>query len=498
MFAYLVGVILVSLSSWVYLRWQNLNQFWVKRGVAYLPPHPIMGSLTFLQKKNPATWMIEMYQQFKTPYIGIWLFWRPALIINSPEIAKNILVKDFPSFRDRFLSSGSSDPIGSLNLFTSNDPLWSSMRRRLTSTFTASKLRNFQPLLNSKSQQLIHRIKNTEDKTKFNLRYLFTDFTTDISATTSFGVETNSTLTGEDPMRTITTAFMEFDFFRGLSWTSIFFFPSLVDIFRFSFFPKWATQYFEKIFKIVCQQRLQENRSNESRDFLDVLMKLKEESAKNNEEIPDDIILAQAAIFLFGGFETSGSALSFATYELAYNQEVQDRLYGELKQAKDESPDGQFDMTKLSELTYLNAVFKETLRKYTPMGWLDRIAQEDYKIDEKVTIPAGTPIYVNAIGMHYDEDYYPEPERFNPDRFRPENEAEIKPFTYLPFGEGPRSCIGKRFGQTTVRYGLAYLILNFKIVPVPGAPIPNNVEFEKRGLSLVPGQPLHVDFLPRN
>lgn len=75
------------------------------------------------------------------------------------------------------------------------------------------------------------------------------------------------------------------------------------------------------------------------------------------------------------------------------------------------------------------------------MGWLDRIAEKDYQIDEKLTIPAGTPVYVNALGMQYDPEYFPDPEQFNPDRFLPEN--DIKPFTYMPFGEGPRNCIGK-------------------------------------------------------
>ncbi|CAF4959535.1 unnamed protein product [Pieris macdunnoughi] len=120
MIAIFSSVIVACLITWVYFRWVNVSQFWKRRGVPHLPLHPILGSLTFLQRKNPATWMIEMYQKFNTPYVGIWLFWRPALIINSPEIAKNVLVKDFDYFRDRFLSSGRSDPVGGLNLFTTN------------------------------------------------------------------------------------------------------------------------------------------------------------------------------------------------------------------------------------------------------------------------------------------------------------------------------------------------------------------------------------------
>lgn len=66
-------------------------------------------------------WLRNEYKYYKgTPYFGIWLFWRPALVISDPRLARNILVKDFDAFRDRFISSGNSDPIGALNIFTLN------------------------------------------------------------------------------------------------------------------------------------------------------------------------------------------------------------------------------------------------------------------------------------------------------------------------------------------------------------------------------------------
>lgn len=77
------------------------------------------------------------------------------------------------------------------------------------------------------------------------------------------------------------------------------------------------------------------------------------------------------------------------------------------------------------------------------MGWLDRIAAKDYKLDDKLTIPAGTPVYVNATGIMMDPEYFPDPYGFDPERFMPENEKNIMPYTFMPFGEGPRNCIGK-------------------------------------------------------
>lgn len=66
-----------------------------------------------------AFWLRKLYQ-LKSPYVGIWFFWRPGLVVNSPEIARRILVKDHANFRNRYLSSGKSDPIGGLNIFTVN------------------------------------------------------------------------------------------------------------------------------------------------------------------------------------------------------------------------------------------------------------------------------------------------------------------------------------------------------------------------------------------
>lgn len=86
------------------------------------------------------------------------------------------------------------------------------------------------------------------------------------------------------------------------------------------------------------------------------------------------------------------------------------------------------------------------------MGWFDRICSKDYKIDDKLTIPAGTPVYVNGIGMQKDAKYFPDPEKFDPDRFLPENERDIEPFTYMPFGEGPRICIGKKQFYLSLHY----------------------------------------------
>jgi cytochrome P450 len=94
------------------------------------------------------------------------------------------------------------------------------------------------------------------------------------------------------------------------------------------------------------------------------------------------------------------------------------------------------------------AVFTETLRKYPILPFLDRMCCSDYELpapngNGTITLPAGTGVYIPILGIHYDSTYYPEPEKFNPDRFTEENKRSRPKYAYIPFGEGPRMCIGK-------------------------------------------------------
>nr|QPF77618.1 cytochrome P450 monooxygenase CYP324A39 [Ostrinia furnacalis] len=431
---------------WAYTRWARVKRFWAELGVPHLRAHPLYGSLDFLHHENPAVWMRRLYDR-KSPYTGIWLFWRPALIINSPEIARRVLVKDSDYFRDRFLGTGTTkgDPIGGLSLVLANDPLWSSLRRHVTPVFTSAKLKGMHTLNLVKSKELVQRIdRELAQKKDIEIRSVYSDFTTDITSIFGFGVDSNATLTGEGLMRTITLNFMEYDLFRSFSWYSIFFFPTLVNIFRFKLFPRHTTRYFKKMFRSLLAQR-GGYAGTEHHDLFGALLKMKHQADLKGEAMDENLVLAQALTFVQAGFDTSAVMLTYITYELAFQPEIQDKLYNELLEARQRNDGNDLDGNILSELTYMNCVINEALRKYPAMGWLDRLASKDYQIDENLTVPAGMPVYVNVVGMHYDPEYFPDPDNFDPDRFLPEREQNIKPFTFMPFGQGPRNCIGTRY-----------------------------------------------------
>jgi len=88
-------------------------------------------------------------------------------------------------------------------------------------------------------------------------------------------------------------------------------------------------------------------------------------------------------------------------------------------------------------------IISETLRKYPPAPFLTREATETVTLAGGATVDAGVRVMVSLLGLHQDPEFFPNPEKFDPDRFSPENKEKIVPYSYLPFGEGPRICIGR-------------------------------------------------------
>jgi len=116
-------------------------------------------------------------------------------------------------------------------------------------------------------------------------------------------------------------------------------------------------------------------------------------------------------------------------------------------------------------------MFTEALRKYPIAPTLDRMSCSDYELPAAtgigtITLPVGTAVYIPVLGIHYDPKYFPEPQKFDPDRFTEENKRSRPNYTYIPFGEGPRMCLGKDRHLITPRNNYSILSLTIKIMPL--------------------------------
>lgn len=200
-------------------------------------------------------------------------------------------------------------------------------------------------------------------------------------------------------------------------------------------------------------------------------------------------MIANSIVFFFAGYETTGTLLTFASYCLAVHADLQERLHQEIKGACQDENGLTHDV--IVKLDYLDAFISETLRMYPAAFLLERRAQEDWAVPGRgsIVLPKGTLVQVPVYAIHHDAEYFPNPEKFDPERFLPENAGRIVPYSYLPFGAGPRNCIGMRFALLEAKLVLAEALLKYRFVPTSETVIP--VVFAN-GPTILPKTPIMV------
>nr|DAB41791.1 TPA_inf: cytochrome P450 CYP332A33 [Melitaea cinxia] len=492
----LIGLLITSfILICLYLR--KIYSYWKDRGIPYEKPIPIIGNLGFIMRRSVWDFCYEIRNRHPRDYFGIFLAWTPVLMVQSPELAKRILSKDFEYFPDRYLYSGFADPLGSLNLFTVKNPLWKKLRYELSPMFTSLKLKSVTELMNENATELVKKIKRDyiDDNKVVNLKELFSMYTSDTVAYSVFGIRVSILNDKPSPLWNITSHMVKWTFWRGFEFSLIFLVPFMATLLRLQFFSAAATEYIKNLFWNVVKER-NITKSSKEKDLLNLLIKLKEklkDSVEPGSPLVDDIILAQAAVFILGSVETSSTTLSYILHELSYHPEVQQKLYNEISEAVKLKEKDVLEYDDLLELKYLTACIYETLRKYASVAYLDRLCINDYKLDDNFTIKKGTPVFINVLAIHYNEKYYPEPEKWLPERFLNKSDSINTDFTFLPFGEGPRFCIGKRYGMMQIRASLAQLLLKYKVEPA----VPYNVKTDPHAVIMSPKDGLSVKFVPR-
>ncbi|KAK3736032.1 hypothetical protein QZH41_002750 [Actinostola sp. cb2023] len=213
-----------------------------------------------------------------------------------------------------------------------------------------------------------------------------------------------------------------------------------------------------------CQTQPKELTLNPSliKDFLDMLLNATSVDTTEHKKLTDDEVIAQCVVFLLAGYESSSFTLSMMCYSLATNPDVQERLQQEIDRVwtdEDEMPS--YDM--VHKLPYLDMVMSETLRLYPPAFASFRECNKECVVNG-VKIPKDALILVPAYSIHRDPNIYPNPEKFDPERFSAEAKQSRDPYLYIPFGHGPRNCVGMRFAQMEIKLVLVRLLKKYSLV----------------------------------
>lgn len=302
------------------------------------------------------------------------------------------------------------------------------------------------------------------------MKDLFLKYTNDVIATSAFGISVNSF---ENPKN---------EFFvtgkRMLNMTTIKFaikaiciriMPAVMKALNFTTFDAASENFFKTL--VTEAMDIREKKNIYRPDIINLLMQVRqgkqittddlketintdgfatvEESAIgraiSKRQWTDNELVAQSFLFFIAALNASSTLLSFTTYELALNPDIQEKLYQEARELNDKSKGERLLYDDLQNMKYMDMVISEMLRKWPPALYTDRMCVKDYEVNDgnkRFVIEKGSAVWLPIYPIHRDSKYYPNPEKFDPERFNDRNKGSIVPGTYIPFGIGPRNCIG--------------------------------------------------------
>ncbi|KAK2581941.1 hypothetical protein KPH14_002389 [Odynerus spinipes] len=193
------------------------------------------------------------------------------------------------------------------------------------------------------------------------------------------------------------------------------------------------------------------------------------------EKFDEETLTGHALSFFVDGYETSSTTLSFITFELSRNPDIQDKVRQEIQRVLAKH-NGEITYESLKEMTYLDQVICESQRLNTILNQMSKICTSTCELrgNDGLTcrVEPGTKIIVPVYDLQRDPKYWPDPETFDPDRWSDERKTTVNKFCYLPFGEGPRICVGMRMALLQTKAGLVTLLRRYKIERNPKTAYP--------------------------
>jgi len=430
-----------------------------KIGIPVIKPTFCFGSGPFkLHKVNFVEDDLENFRKYG-PNWGAYAMSEPWLSISDPKIIKQITVKSFDHFSSHYFETPTQK---FRTLEMANGEEWKDLRKGLSPTFTSGKIKGMLGLLGGAIDNMIVSMeKEVEVNSLVDVKNMFQKMALDVIAKCAFGVESNSfTNPGNQLLkhgRELMDDFIIKDLPTTIVW-SLFQVVNgmdrVVNVLPDAYNSLW------KISKAI--QRERERNGPGPEDFIDRLIELKQKLEKGDfPSLTADQITGQGIIFLTAGFETTSNTLSTLCYNLVKNEEVMERLVQEIDEAL-ERFDGKVDHETIADMPYLEACIKEDLRMFPPVARNDRVSVKAWE-GEGLKIPSGVNIRFPIYVLHHNPEYWPEPELFKPERFLKENSSSLVPYAWVPFGSGPRACIGERFAMTEIKIAMVKMLQKFRL-----------------------------------
>ncbi|XP_025417274.1 probable cytochrome P450 6a13 isoform X2 [Sipha flava] len=402
----------------------------------------------------------RIYKQFPDEkYCGLYKMKTPYLMIRDPELINKIIVKDFSYFTDRGFDGVYTDPainVMANSLLFLKGQKWRMMRQKLKSGFTPNKIISMHDKINECAE---HLMKNIDEKLKhtdqIQVKQAMGNYSTDVIGTCVFGLKLDTIKNDNSEFRKHAKKIFHQSRFKLfliqiLQTISL----KLVKSLKLQLFPRDSTTFFYSVFKSVINHR--EENNVVKNDLTQILVEAKKELLFN-DNLTDKNKFMESDI-------------------IALNKHVQDKLRKEIN-TNIEKHGAQLNNNFIMDLHYANMVLNETARMYSITCVLLREATKMYNVpDEPIIIEKGQKIIIPLYNIHNDPKYYPDPQIFNPERFSTEQNFKRMNGTFIPFGDGPRMCLGKRLAEIEMLLILSKVLTKYEILPCEKTEIPLDIK----------------------
>ncbi|XP_071147587.1 cytochrome P450 3A41-like isoform X1 [Mytilus edulis] len=478
---WVLTIIIILITLYLYSLWYH--SLWRRLGIPGPRPIPFLGILPSY-KQGLAKTDLELVNTYGS-VVGIYHGHLPVLLVSDPEMVKEIFIKEFSNYTNKPVPF-KMDEHSAFSVGTAKDNHWKFLRSTISPTFSSGKLKLMVPKIERCCTNLVENIKQqSKQGEQVDMKGVCETFTMDVIASTAFGIDVNSQNEPNNQFVKHAKAAALGEIF-GPKFFLIMMFPILKHLFTIHFMKKEAVDFFrsvvesaiglrkkgQKVYNDFLQLMLNARHDDKQSDYFTIgdLKEFKNRGLNNSE------VKENAVTFFVAGYDTTANTLAFACYCLATNHDVQDKCLEEIDNIfHGERP--QFE--DLSKLEYLDRFFNEVLRLYASAVRIQRGGKQNITV-KGVYIPKDVDISVPLYALHRNPTYWPDPEKFDPDRFTEENKAKRPDFAFIPFGVGPRICIGMRLAVMEVKMALVFLLQNFSFSPCSKTEIP--IELETGGL----------------
>jgi cytochrome P450 family 4 len=452
--------VVIAVASLIYIWWiQNFSRFFtLLRKIPGPPGYPIIGNLLEFIATPEEMFKIDrkllrqyypLYKEWTLNYGGVNMIHPDdvELVLSSSKHNEKSMVYNF---LHSWLGTG---------LLTSTGAKWQTRRKILTPAFHFTILQQFVPVFNEGAAKLVEELKRRCDGDAVDVVGPITQFTLLSIAETSMGIKLDdSPRDCTDYQNAIYTFGYALTYRMVRPWLyndSVFF--NLTSLGKFT---RKSIQTLHDFSRRVITEReknfTDSSKPNKRMAMLDLLL-----SAKHNgADIDDDGIAEEVDTFMFEGHDTTTIAITYVLLLLANHPTTQQEIYDEMTAVLGTATKTP-TYSDLKELSFMERCLKECLRLYPSVPFIARRLDEDITTSSGYVVPKNAMAQIHIYDLHRNPEYFPDPEKFDPDRFLPENAKNRHPFVYLPFSAGPRNCIGQRFAMLELKAALCAILGNF-------------------------------------